>query len=313
MSTNFTDGVSSYGMPVNGARFSSPWATNYFVDYDNGLDAHDGKTPDNAKKTIQAAVTAASAQDVIYIRPRAWQNGQGFRRYGEDVTVTIGGVGGSGVVASNAGMSLIGITPRGFPNDHLGVRWKYATATNLTVHAPALHVENIGFFSEDATYAINLLDSGVSRTQQGSNGFSIYNCSIKGAYLYANGIDGVNIVNCQFQAKYDGSVAAIHLVGSTNQVKRPIIDGCHFIGGNANNMSGPCIIGAAPWLDAIIRNCWFHANPDNNIVINIAGSSSTGSIANCHFAIADISTTRIVEGGLIATGMYDGGGLATAT
>lgn len=305
------------GVPVfgGGSRFTNPWATHYFVDGDNGSDADDGLSTETSKATIQAAITASRGGDVIYVRPKTWTIGTGFARYTEDLTVPLGGDGGSGITATNAAKSIVGITPQGFPNDHLGVRHKYSTTSgyNMIVDAPRLHIENVGFFSEDATYAIHLRNNGATWTRQGSAGFSLYNCSVKGAYLYSEGGDGINIVNCQFQAKYDGSVAAIQLVGSAVQVKRPLIQGCHFIGGNANNMSGPCIIGAAPWLDACIRDCYFHADPDGSIYINIAGSTSTGTISNCHFSVADVSTDRIVEGGLICTGIYDGGGLATAT
>ena len=313
--TTFGDGVFEYGgAPVSGGRFSSPWATHYFVDYDNGKAGNPGTAPDRATQTIAQAVALASGGDVIYIRPRTYKLGTGFNRYTEDVTVTMGGDGGSGAVSTNANMSLIGISPVNVPQDFLGVRWIYATATPLTVDAPCLHIENIGFFVEDGTYAINLRHNGATRTQEGTTGFSAYNCAFKGdAQLYANGGNELSIVHCRFQAKYNGDVGGINLVGSSNQVFRPIIRDCDFLGGNGTNMSGPPIIGAAPWHDATIRDCHFLNDSATGVFISIAGSTSTGSIANCQFAVADISTTYIVEGGLIVTGAYDGGGLATAS
>jgi hypothetical protein len=131
--------------------------------------------------------------------------------------------------------------------------------------------------------------------------------------LYANGGNEIQIVKCRFQAKYDGTVSQINLVGSANAVARPIIRNCDFIGGNANNMSDAGIVGAAPWYDATIDDVRFNADSGTNVYINIAGSTSTGRISNVHMPVADISTGRIVEGGLIATGIYDGGGLATST
>ena len=315
MTTNFSKGLSVYGIPLpsgGGMRFSSPWANHRFVDYDNGSDSWDGLDPSHAFKTIQAAVTASSAQDVIYIRPRAYQLGQGFRRYEEDITITQGGTTGTGNVATNAQMSLIGVTPKLTPSDHLGVRLKYATATPLTIQAPGCHVENLGIFAEGATYAI-YLQNGTSYVYQGHVGASIYNCEIKGANIYSEACDETTIAGCRFQAMYDGTVAGIVLGNNTSQIKRPVIRGCEFIGGNANNMSGPCITMTPPVYDAVIRDCYFNADPDGSIYINISGAGSTGSISNCYFAVADISTGRIVEGGLICSGIYDEGGLATAT
>lgn len=312
--TKFPNGLSSMGMLVpGGGRFSSPWATHYFVDGDNGSDGNSGKDSNHAFATIAKAVSVSTAGDVIYIRPKSYTLGTGFARYTEDVVVTQGGTAGSGQTATNANKSIIGVTPRGVPTDFLGVRWKYATNTPLNIEAPGTHIENIGFFAEDATYAIYIETDGATRSKGGTDGSSIYNCAIKGAFIYANGGNELSIVHCRFQAKYDGTVAGIQLVGSANAVARPIIRDCEFIGGNANNMTDACIVGAAPWYDAVIRDCYFNADSDTNIYINIAGSTSTGIISNCHFGVADISTGRIVEGGLIATGAYDGGGLSTAT
>ena len=309
--TNYPNGVASYGAPITGGRFANPWSTHYFVDGTDGNDSQDGTSPDNAFATIQAAVTASTGGDVIYIRPKVYTVGTGFARYEEDVTISMSTAAGSGT-DTLANKSLIGITQRGHPSDYLSVRWKYATATNLTIEAPGTHIENIGFFAEDSTYAINIVNN--AQTTLGGAGTSIYNCAFKGdPGIYANGADELQIVNCRFQAKYDGTTSGIELVGSTNQVKRPLIMGCEFIGGNGNEMKTAPIVGAAPWHDAIIRDCYFANDVDSGIYINIAGSSSTGSIANCQFAVADISTTYIVEGGLIVTGAYDGGGLATAS
>jgi len=312
--SRFPHGISSFGIPVfgSGGRYSSPWATHYFVDGDSGDDTNDGKTPGKAFATIQKAITVSTGGDVIYIKQKAYTLGTGFARYTEDVSVTLGGDGGSGVTATNANKSLIGVTQRGVPTDFLGVRWKHATATPLTVDAPCLHVESIGFFTEDATYAINLRCNGATRTQEGTTGFSIYNCAIKGdGKLYGNGGNEVTIVHCRFQAKYDGTVGGINLVGSTNQVLRPVIRDCEFIGGNANNMSAAAIIGAAPWYDALLRELYFNAESDTGEYINISGAN-TGLVANVYCGSADISTTSIVASGMLGVACYDDDGIQAA-
>lgn len=310
--THFPHGISSFGSPVmGGGRFSNPWSTHYFVDYDNGSDSNVGTAPDRAFQTIQAAVTASTGGDVIYVRPRAYQLGQGFRRYVEDVTASLGGSGGSGAVDTNSNKSIIGITQRASaPTDFLGVRWKYASATPLTVDTTCLHIENIGFFVEDATYAINLRCNGATRTQEGTTGFSLYNCAVKGdGKVYGNGGNELSIVNCRFQCKYDGTTGGIHLVGSSNAIARPIIRACEFIGGNANNAATEYITTAAPVYDMMLRDCYFSTVPDSGIYINIAGTSSDGLVANCYFAAADINAacTGLVAGvsGVFPAALYD--------
>lgn len=300
------------GVPVGMNRFMNPWATHYFVDGTNGSDGYTGKKPGAAFATIQKAIDTAIGGDVIYINPKVYTLGTGFARYTEDVSVSLGGSGGSGVTATNANISLIGVTPLCHPSDFLGVRWKYNSATCLTVDAPCLHIENIGFFTEDGTYAINLRCNGATRTQEGTTGFTIYNCAIKGdGKLYGNGGNEIQIINCRFQTKYDGTVGGINLVGSSNQVVRPLIQNCEFIGGNANNMSDAAIIGAAPWYDAIIRDCYFNAETDTGIYINISGTN-TGIVANCYFGSADISTTSVVASGMLGVGCYDDDGIQAA-
>jgi hypothetical protein len=307
MVTNFQSGIIA---PMAGSdRFSNPFATHYFVDADDG-GGGDGKSPEAAFTTIAEAVAAAGYQDVIYIRPKTYKLGTGFNRYIEDVSVTLGGSGGSGVVATNANMSLIGVSQRQHPSDFLGVRWKYATATPLTVDAPCLHVENIGFFTEAATYAINLRCNGATRTQEGTTGFSIYNCAIKGdGALYANGGNEIQIIKCRFQAKYDGTVGGINLVGSSNAVARPIIKDCDFVGGNANNMSDAPIRGASPWYTAVLANLWFDQDTDTGLFVSVSGTACTGVIGPCFCGSGDISTTSFDTAGMEVVGAFDDDGI----
>ena len=313
--TNFPNGLTSFGIPLPGSgRYSNPWSTHYFVDGDNGSDSNAGTSPTTAFKTIQKSATAGLGGDVIYIRPKTYTLGTGFARYTEDVVIAQGGSAGIGSTATRAGMSFIGITPRGRPSDFLGVRWKFATDTNLNIEAPATHIEGIGFFAEGSTAAVHIETDGATRSKGGTDGSSFYNCAIKGdPGITANGGNEVQIVNCRFQAKFDGTTSGINFTGSANVVARPLIQGCEFIGGNANNMATAPIVGAAPWYDAVIRDCYFNADPDSNIYITIAGSTSTGIVANCFFGVADVSTGRIVEGGLIVVGGFDGGGNITTS
>lgn len=308
--THFPGGLDTPFITAGSRRFSSPWNTHYFVDGTNGSDSNVGTEPSKAFQTIQRAITVSTGGDVIYIRPLPYKNATGFQRYTEDVVIAIAGTGVAAAVEPNAQKSLIGITPTMVATDHQGVRWRFATATNLTNNVPGTHIENIGFFTEGATYGINLVSTSDGLTM-GGVGVSIYNCSLKGdgKIVALVGCDGLQVVHCVFQTKYDGTVGGINLVGSVGQVKRAIIRDCEFIGGNANNMSAAPIIGAAPWYDCIIRDCYFGLATDTAQYITISGTGNTGLVANCYFAAADISTTSLVTGDMLGAGCYDDAGI----
>lgn len=295
--TTFGDMVYELGgAPVSGARFSSPWATHYFVDYDNGSSGNPGTAPDRAMQTIQQAVNLATGGDVIYIRPRAYQWGQGFRRYEEDVSITAGSTTGSGNVATEANKSLIGITQRRVPNDLQGVRLKFATAVPLTISAPGTHIEGISIFAEAATTYAVLIDHDGATRSKGGDGVSFYRVGVKSDVpLYANGGDGLQIVNCEFKAKYDGTMGGIELVGSANVNSQTQIIGCSFKGGSTAAMSRRAIAITAPAYDIQIRDCYFSRDPVSGGYITISASTNmSGLVANNFFASTD-ATAKLTD------------------
>jgi hypothetical protein len=310
--THFPHGISTPFSTSGGARFSSPWNTHYFVDGDNGNDGNVGTEPTKAFKTIQKAVTASTGGDVIYIRPKSYTMGTGFARYTEDVTVTTGGTAGSGNTVPNARKSLIGVTPLKVASDFLGVRWKFASTTNLNVEAAGTHIENIGFFCEGATAGVYFEGDGSTWGKNGHTGSSMYNCSVKGeGGVLANGSDSLQIINCQFQAKYDGNTSGIIItLDGTNVMRRPVVRGCHFIGGNGSAMDSAPIIWTGGTVDGLIADNYFGLG--TSVQINIATAGSTGLIVNNYFAEANLSTTFIVQNGMVCVANYDLTGLAAS-
>jgi hypothetical protein len=312
--TNFPDGLSSFGAPVTGGRFSSPWATHRFVDATNGNDNNLGTVPDEAYATIQAAVTASSAQDVIYIRPQVYTLGTGFARYTEDITVSQGNTTGSGT-ETNANLSIIGVTQRRYPSDMVGVRTKYSTAGHggWNIECPGTHIENIGHFAEDATtYGMYFESNGATRTK-GPDGCSMYNVMIKGKGVYIDGGSDMQIINCKFQCKYDGTgTPLLQLVGSANAVARLSVVGCDFIGGNANNFSTSPVSGAAPVTSFVMRDCHFSQTPDTGAYINFAGSTNSGVVTNCFFGSEGLASTDTTltsgSSGIHTGGVFDENG-----
>jgi hypothetical protein len=296
------------------SRHALPWSETFFVDGENGSDTrHPGKTPTKAFATIAKAVAQASRGDVIYIRPQQYTIGTGFSRYTEDVAVELGGVGGSGAHATNADISIIGVTNS--LNPEYGVRWTFATAQALLVDAPSLHVENIGFYAEDATYAIYLRNNGATYTRRGTDGTTFYNCVIKGSGLYAaSGGDGLVIEKCVFHSKYNGTsggIGAINISCSANPGTRFRILDCKFYGGNTTEAPATCYITIAPPLtQAIIARNIFGTIPTDGHYINAAGAGNTGQIVDNFFAYSNIVLeTSLHIGGMIQAGNWDTAGI----
>jgi hypothetical protein len=294
--------------------WASPWAKAIFVDGEDGLDSMDGFSPIKAKKTIQGAIDIASRGDVIYVRPQQYTGGTGFSRYTEEVTVTAGASAGSAAHFENADISIIGCVNT--PNPEYGVRWKHATDTTgycLINHAPALHLENIGFFAESAAGAMSILNNGATTTQRGTDGTTIYNCVIKGTgIIVRSGGDGFTVQNTRFHCGSDGAVANIDYSCSANPGRRLLIRNCEWQDGNGTTSSGPCITIAAPMTELLIRDCYFGQQPTGDVYIATAGANY-GLIANCFFNHDDLDTDAAITlgTGVLAVGCYDAAGIAT--
>ena len=306
---NYTDKVrdiiaQSSGLPVT---YHNIW----YVDGTNGSNSFNGKSVEYPFKTIAYAVSRATGGDTIYINPLTYKMGTGFNRYTEDVVLTVGGAAGGGVVATNANISLIGVTRRTVASDFMGVRWKFATNTCLNVEAPGTSIENIGFFCEGATAAVYFEGDGATWTKAGHTGSSMYNCAVKGeGGILANGSDSLQIINCQFQAKWDGNTSGIIItLDGTNPLRRPVVRGCHFIGGNGTSMDSAPIVWTGEVADGLIADNYFGTSA-SGVTINIVTAGSTGLISNNHFAEADLSGGAfIVQQSMVVTGAYDGAGI----
>jgi hypothetical protein len=295
MST-FPDGLFQYGGQPVGAQFASPWSTAYFVDGVNGVDDFDGKSPVKAKKTIQSAVTAAGRGDVIYIRPQTYTAGTGFARYTEQISVAL----------AQSDLSLIGTVNSINPEYGVRSRW-VTTGYNLTNDGPALHVENIGFFSESATNTALLRNSDtVGSERYGANGTTFYNCVIKGGKISVQCGDGLTIRNCMFHGGGDGVTGGIIAtsVGYSNPGRRLRIRECLFQASNGSVVD-TAYISINLYTEVLIDNCYFDLLPtDTNYIKAI---TSTGSIINCSFGVADMTlATGVVKGGLVAVNLADG-------
>lgn len=273
------DGLFQYGgEPVGGARFTNPWSTHWFVDGTDGSDTYDGKTPTTAKSTIDAAIQLAGRGDVIYVRPKAYTVGTGFARYTETGTTDL----------TQSDLYIIGVSNS--PHPEYGVRWaKTSSGYNLDVTGPALHVENIGFFSEGATGTALLRNNGATNTQRGTDGTTFVNCVVKGnRIITADGGDGTTFENCLFHGSA-GVTGGITATGSANPGRRLRIRDCAFLEGNGTAVATEYINIAGVYSEVQIHGCRFGLIPTSAKFILV--TASTGMISHCWFAKADLDLT----------------------
>jgi hypothetical protein len=292
----FPDGLFQYGGQPVGAQWASPWSTVRFVDAATGSTAYDGLKPTQALTLIQAAVTASGRGDVIYVRPQAYVVGTGFSRYTEEVTT----------VLTQSDLSIIGCVNT--INPEYGVRWKHATDTTgycLVNIAPALHLENIGFYAEGAAGAASLLNNGATNTQRGTDGTTFTNCVVKAGRVIGTGGDGLTFRNCMFHAApAGGATGGITFTCSTVPGRRLRILDCAFLEGNGAASATEYINIAGVCSEILINNCQFGIIPTSAKYVLI--TSSTGMISNCSFMKADVHLTNdLTLGGVLGVGNND--------
>jgi hypothetical protein len=295
--TKFPNGI--YASPIVGGGDIGMFAGNniYFVDGDNGSDAYDGKSPDAAKATIQAAVTAAAAANVIsktgsviYIKARYMAAGSANPvDYAE--TIIIPAAGGDR-------MALIGVpngrTQGGLPQ----IRKGSGSTALLTIRAPGCLIANLGFNGSGSSGGGILLDD---------------NGSTKTAF-------GTTIVNCHFKSCVGSSATNAATGGaiqwaSTGGGWQTLIKGNRFY----NNVGDVVLLGTSVAVpqDVVIEDNVFSgpaANTDCNLYL-AAGSGMNGVIIrnNTFTAFPAISTgtnlTFIVATGCV--GILDGNRFAS--
>jgi hypothetical protein len=274
---------------------SSPWAKAWFVDGVSGSDAYEGTAPERSKVTIDAALQLMGRGDVLYIRPKTYTVGTGFARYTETGTLDL----------LQSDVSIIGVTNS--LNPEYGVRWaKTSAGYCLDNYAPAMHVENIGFFAEGGTGAVKLWCDGASNLMRGVDGTTFYNCVIKaGRILALSGGDGLVFRECMFHAApAGGATGGITFSCSATPGRRLRILDCIFQEGNAAAGATEYINIAGVASEVLIDRCRFGLIPTSGKFVLV--TSSTGMISNCYFQSADVDLTdSLTLGGLIGVGLYD--------
>ena len=310
--TNFPNGITSYGVPITGGKYTSFWRGRvWFVDGTAGSDGNSGLLPNQAYQTIQKAVTNAGTDDTIFIRPQA----VGVR-YTENVSVP---------ATTHGGLSIIG-TGNGKGNS---VYQACSIRGVLAVDSPIIdlnssyaNVENLHFWSRAAqTHGFGLRMRW--NTGGGLNiGSSVINCSFSqdiddapaGAGVVQSAIrmdstEGQLVQGCSFQ---DCRVGIS--VGSTASAAYRIEIRDNLFKGIASNIAADLMLSDTTGI-AIDGNVFGHAVPTNTAgtmqkyIFCIGGTTVTGSVSrNYQGAAAVAFGTNNTAASLIAAGNFGLGG-----
>lgn len=259
MPTNYSSGVTSFGIPVLGAGGHIPTTTGtyFFVDSNTGNNGHTGFSPSEPKATIAGAISAATASkgDVIIVMPG----------HAENISSA------TSLAVNKAGVQIIGLghgrnrpvltftnTAGSIEMDAANTRLSNmvlmasvsAVVVGLNVDADGVTLDNLEFtFDETGDDFVTMVD--------------------------VDAFDRCTIANCQFIAE-SGAAGAAEAIRLDDTHFLRLID-CWFSG----QWSDSAIVGegalGTDWL--IANNFIYNADTGdaNGIDINVA---STGVISN---------------------------------
>jgi hypothetical protein len=261
MLTNFPQGISAF--PVVGAyswdMFTGGYGSGvFFVDGDHGVDGNDGHSPDSAYATIQAAVTAAAANNLIYkngstiyIKPKymaATSTDPGS--YAE--TIIIPAAGGDNMKLIGCSMNR---TQGGLPQIKKGA----GTTALLTIRACGVTVANLGFNGIVSTtptlVGILLDDDNSTKTVIGT---SILNCHFK---------------NCAGSTVTDATTGGAITWSANGGGWQALIKGNKFY----KNVCDICLLGTAQTVpqDVVIEDNVF-SGPNTSVDCNVYLAGGSG-------------------------------------
>lgn len=285
------DGLFQYGgMPVSGGRYEGMWGNQvYFVDYNNGTAGAGGKSPADAFKYLQDAIDAASAWDVIYIRPATpdTSGGDPLKHLPESTTQW-------SIASTKHGLSLIG-TGFGAGKEKMNMTRLQgasgATGSVFTNYAPFTNFENLTFRRGSSTGAGLLIEGQTSGGSGYSFGVSVNSClfykiSVTGAKgaVYIESAWHTTVANSFFEQCARG--VGIGVSGSN--VDATAVLGCTFNGIDTTIDADIYATGGSTVTEILIDKCIF-AHDIPALASGAAYSkyidfaTASGLISNCAF------------------------------
>ncbi len=220
--------------PNLGAGLGFGWKTDakaVFVDGLRGSDSNDGSDPENAKSTIQGALSVAMAYDVIYVMDPGTTASDPNTYTGSTANWTVG--------VTRKGLALVGVAHSAVMGNGRPVApslYAYAAATpTLKVNAPLVAIENFriaGAYAISGSETAGIAVADFSEGVYEGFGLSVNNCYFEdinsvgdlGA-IAVTGQWNPTITNCSFMNCEMG----ISIVSSGSTVVGTIIDGVKFM------------------------------------------------------------------------------------
>jgi len=288
-----------------------------FVDGTNGSDANNGYYGwANAKATIQAAVTACAAGDVIYIAPKLITDFTGDpTSYAETIIIP----------ATKMGISLIGIS-RGRTQGGLPQIKPTSTASYLiTVRAAGCMIANLGINGINSTAGGILLDDDNStKTAFGTTiinnhfkncvGSSATNAATGGAinWCTAGNAWQVYIGNNRFQK----NVGDIVLLGTSNTVPQDVIIENNVFSGPAASVDCNLYLAGGSGMNGVIIQyntfpCWPAVGSGTNVMpVKLTGCVGTlqGNMFGCTGKTFGAAANALVPATVLMAGNYQESG-----
>ena len=298
--TMVTDGLFQYGgEPVGSVRFTNPWASVIFVDGDDGATRFEGNKPNRAKLTFAQGITAASYNDIIYVRPRK----PGGSTAGDASDVGWYAEVGTTIPFAKHALSIIGVLHGG--SSMYGAMLWPSDGCGFDVYASAFHAENLNVHAESVTYAVRLRGTAGYATQAGACGSTLTNCTFGYGSVLVTGGGDTRISGCQFRN------ATLNYDASATPARRHRVENCWFGANNGAARTGPYFSIAGSQSEFLMKGCYFDQPTSTDEYISSTGVND-GLIADCYFADNDMSwgstaedEIRVASGTLAVVGCYD--------
>lgn len=198
--SNFAHGISSLGLPVIPGVVNLPSVAGnaWFVDATNGATDYDGKSPERALATIQAAINKAAAGDTIFVYPGSYDETLSVTK---DYLSLIGAVQGYGkpdLTGATTSAAALTVKAQGFVLKRFRVYsgGGLATANGVEAAGRLVRIKGNGFHIEDCVFdGENAINGGSATDNANSIGVSLKGDADDDSYTASEG----RILRCYFR------------------------------------------------------------------------------------------------------------------
>jgi len=287
------------GQPVSGNPYLGMWGEKtWFVDYDNGTKGGPGNEPGKAFKYPDDAITAAAANDIIYIRPRSPNTANFDPNYILPESTT-----NSTIASTQHGLAIIGTGYGRGQGSQFYTYWRgtaTATATpTLKINAPWTLIENLSFHDGASTSSECVELDGQTSTGGYACGNTVSNCMFRFSSYTALSIDSVMWATVLGNTFHKG--AGI-LISSNEQVPDGIEIGWnHFVTATAAEVDCDIYIADCDMIN-IHNNYFTHALPTGGTNKYIyCHTAATGIIAHNFFGDDDATVANLITANGLST------------